>query len=56
MKKVIFALLVIIKNATVVIPLFEGMLNGLANLINQEEEKKAKQNEKKSDVEFKECE
>lgn len=56
MKKIIFALLIIIKNATVVIPLFEGMLNGLANLINQEEEKKVKQNEKKSDAEFKECE
>lgn len=56
MKRIIFALLVIIKNATVVIPLFEGLLNGLANMINQEEEKKAKQNEKKSEAEFKECE
>ena len=56
MKRIIFALLVIIKNATVVIPLFEGLLNGLANMINQEEEKKVKQNEKKSEAEFKECE
>lgn len=46
MKKVLLAVLVIIKNATVIMPLMEGMINALVEMIEQDNKKKGVNNEK----------
>lgn len=47
MKKFLLFTLVIIKNATVIIPFFEGMIAALVKMIEQDNQKKEKQNEQK---------
>lgn len=49
MKKVFLAILVIIKNATIIMPLMEGMINALVEMIEQDNNKGVK-NEKSSDT------
>lgn len=39
MKKVLLAVLVIIKNATIIMPLMEGMINALVEMIEQDNKK-----------------
>lgn len=43
MKKTLLAILVIIKNATIIMPLMEGMIDALVKMINEDEFKKAKE-------------
>lgn len=45
MKKVLLAVLVIIKNATIIMPLMEGMINALVEMIDKDNNKGEK-NEK----------
>lgn len=42
MKKVLLAVLVIIKNATIIMPLMEGMINALVEMIEQDNKKGVK--------------
>lgn len=44
MKKFLLVSLVILKNATIIIPLFEGMINALVSMI-ENDKKKEKTNE-----------
>lgn len=46
MKKFLLYTLVVIKNATIIIPFFEGMISALVKMIEQDNQKKEKQNEK----------
>lgn len=39
MKKVLLAVLVVIKNATIIMPLMEGMINALVEMIEQDKNK-----------------
>lgn len=39
MKRILLAVLVIIKNATIVIPVLEGMINTLVDLIEKDNKK-----------------
>lgn len=39
MKKVLLAVLVIIKNATIIMPLMEGMINVLVEMIDKDNKK-----------------
>lgn len=39
MKKFLLAVLVVIKNATIIMPLMEGMISALANMIEQDKKK-----------------
>ena len=42
MKKVLLAVLVVIKNATIIMPLMEGMINALVEMIEQDKKKGVK--------------
>ena len=46
MKKVLLAVLVIIKNATIIMPLMEGMINALVEMIERDDNKKGVKDEK----------
>lgn len=52
MKKFLLYTLVVIKNATIIIPFFEGMISALVKMIEQDNQKKEKQNGQVSDTEF----
>lgn len=57
MKRFLLYTLVVIKNATVVIPFIEGMISALVKMIEQDNQKKQKQKEEKNeakDAEFSE--
>lgn len=47
MKKALLAVLVIIKNATIIMPLMEGMINALVEMIEQDKRKKGVENGEK---------
>lgn len=42
MKKFLLLSLIILKNATIIIPLFEGVINALVNMIENDKTKKEK--------------
>lgn len=48
MKRVLLAFLVIIKNATIIMPLMEGMISALCNMIEADNKKKEQENEEKT--------
>ena len=47
MKRFLLYTLVFIKNATIIIPFIEGMISALVKMIEQDNQKKEKQNETK---------
>lgn len=52
MKKILLYTLVVIKNATIIIPFFEGMISALVNMIEQDNKKKEEQNGQVKDTKF----
>ena len=60
-KYIFAAILTILKNATIVIPLIEGVVSTICSILYPTEEKKGEENGKQksescSDSEFKQCE